>query len=345
MPSAKDHVSPAARAALPFIVGAYASQPQDAAGQAEYYDLLAATGWVDGLEVPFPGQLRDPATRYHLGELMAGRFTHSVLTPIPGTMMSVWDDPTFGLASPHPSGRARAVEFLREAHDAVASLHADHGPVFRWVALHSAPTNTCDPEAFATSVAEIAAWDWGGVELVIEHCDETTATTDAAGISPDRVRRTHTPEKGFLLLGDEIAIAQEYGVGVSLNWGRSAVGSRGATVPAEHVAQAAAAGVLRGVLFSGASPEATTYGSAWLDGHLPATTDEPASIMSEQLIDAAASRAVGADYLGAKCCVPADAPLARRVEMLSHIHRAAIGAPGAGACAAGVGAADGAAES
>ncbi|APT83919.1 DUF4862 family protein [Corynebacterium aquilae] len=316
------------RRELPFVVGAYASQPQDPQGQATYFDLLADTGWVQGLEVPFPGQLRDEDSRDFLGGLMSGRFNRSVLTPIPGTMVSMWEDPSFGLASPDEKGRARAVEFLREVHHVLQQMHARYGHLFDYVALHSAPKNTCTPEAFAASIEEISGWDWGATQLVIEHCDEKTSTTDAEGLSPDGVVRTHEPEKGFLLLEDEIALARQFGLRVSLNWGRSAVGSRGAVVPNQHIAQAADAGVLAGVLFSGASPEETAYGPEWIDGHLPAATDEPASLMTEALIDEGAKLAVGACYLGAKCCVPKDATLEERVEMLSHIHRAAIAKPG-----------------
>ena len=312
------------RQELPFVVGAYASQPQDEAGQVEYYDMLAGSGWVDGLEVPFPGQLADTGIAAVLGKAMGGRFRHSVLTPIPGTMVNVWKDPLFGLASPDADGRARAVSFLRGVRDAAEDFQARFGETFRWVAVHSAPTNVCEPEAFAESLGEITGWDWGGAELVIEHCDEAVV-----GICRDGVVRTHTPEKGFLLLCDEITVARELGVGVSLNWGRSAVGSRGDVVPGEHVVQAAEAGVLRGVMFSGASPQETVYGGPWADGHLPSATDEPLSLMTEAIIDECAARAVGAGYLGAKCCVPEGASLPRRLEMLEHIHRAAVGMPAA----------------
>lgn len=288
-----------------FVVGAYASQPSDDAGQREYYDVLANTGWVDGLEVPYPGQFDRPE---FLGELLAERFTHSVLTAIPGTMVNVWDDPTFGLASPDDAGRTKALKFTEDLHKALTGIHQNFGHVFDWVALHSAPTQTCNPDAFVRSLKEIKQWDWGTTKITIEHCDERSTS--------------HTPEKGFLLLEEELEIAKELGINVSLNWGRSAVGSRGDVAPNEHIKQAAASGLLAGVLFSGASSEETIYGPVWIDGHLPLSTDEPASLMTPEQVLTGAKAAGDVTYLGAKCCVPKEASIEKRLSMIENIYRA-----------------------
>ncbi|MDO4927785.1 MAG: DUF4862 family protein [Corynebacterium sp.] len=289
-----------------FIVGAYASQPDNDAGQRAYYDALAATGWVDGLEVPYPGQFDRPE---FLGELLADRFTSSVLTAIPGTMVNVWDAPSFGLGSPDEAGRSAALEFTQELYQDVQRVHEIAGhSVFSWVALHSAPTQHSTPEAFARSLSEVLSWDWGSTSLTIEHCDERSTN--------------HTPEKGFLPLEEELAVARELGIGVSLNWGRSAVGSRGDVAPLAHVEQAAKAGKLVGVIFSGASPQETIYGPEWIDGHLPLSTDEPASLMTPNHVSQAAAAAASVAYLGAKCCVPPEASLERRVRMIRNIYQA-----------------------
>lgn len=288
-----------------FVVGAYASQPGDDAGQRAYYDALAATGWVDGLEVPFPGQFDRPE---FLAELLTQRFTHSVLTAIPGTMVNVWENPNFGLGSPDETGRQLALSFTRRAYEAVQQVHESAGHVFDWVALHSAPTQLSTPDAFTRSLEEISGWDWGATGITIEHCDERS--------------EEHEPEKGFLLLQEELEIAAALGVHVSLNWGRSAVGSRGATAPVEHIRQAAASGRLAGVIFSGASPHPTQYGPAWIDGHLPLQTDEPASLMTAEQVHAGTRAAGTVAYLGAKCCVPAAATIAQRVTMISNIYQA-----------------------
>ncbi|APT84972.1 DUF4862 family protein [Corynebacterium aquilae] len=302
---------------VPFVVGAYASQPQDDDGQRQYYDLLAQSGWVAGLEVPFPGQMRDSASRDFLGSLMQDRFVHSVVTAIPGTMVNVWDDPTFGLASPDQTGREKAMDFVRELNAAVLDMEGKFGHLFDAVALHSAPTNLCEPEFFEESLREIQSWNWNEAHIVIEHCDEKVLDGDPNG-------RDHQPEKGFLFLEDEVAIAKKLGLKVSLNWGRSAVGSRGDVAPNEHIRYVADSGVLAGVLFSGASPEETIYGPVWIDGHLPLSTDESASLMTPQQVIEGASLAHGAAYLGAKCCVPKDADLSQRLLMLHNIYDAAV---------------------
>ncbi|AZA13441.1 DUF4862 family protein [Corynebacterium choanae] len=294
-----------------FVVGAYAAQPADLPGQTEFYAALADTGWVDGLEVPFPGQLLEQPDI--LTPLLKDRFTHSVLTAIPGTMVSVWDNPNFGLGSPDADGRKAALDFTAKIRNRIEQMHTSAGHVFDWVALHSAPTSIAVPAIFRDSLAEVASWDWGDTKIVIEHCDERSTT--------------HTPEKGFLLLEEELAVANELGLHVSLNWGRSAVGSRGDVAPAEHARIAAESGLLAGMLFSGASPEETIYGPVWIDGHLPLSTDEPASLMTPDKVaeSVAALGDVELAYLGAKCCVPKDASIEQRIAMIGNIHQAVCG--------------------
>ena len=82
--------------------------------------------------------------------------------------------------------------------------------------------------------------------------------------------------------------------------------------------------MLDGIVFSGADPEETQYGYAWIDGHLPAQADEPSSLMDAEQIGRCALAAIegGAEYLGAKVCVPKDASLAKRLAMLEGIYRA-----------------------
>ncbi|GGG76784.1 DUF4862 family protein [Corynebacterium pelargi] len=286
-----------------FVVGAYASQPPELDAQRRYYDLLAETGWVDGLEVPYPGQMHEG----FLGSLLEGRFQHSVLTAIPGTMVNVWDDPDFGLGSPTAAGRAKAMEFCAQLRNSLEAMHREHGHIFDWVALHSAPSNRSTAEDFQASLKELLTWDWCGAKIVIEHCDERSDE--------------HEAEKGFLLLEEELAIAQELGLHCSLNWGRSAVGSRGDIRPQQHVNQAKASGVLAGVIFSGASPQTTQYGPAWIDGHLPLSLDEPASLMTPEQVAQSCALAGDVDYLGAKCCAPKDASLEQRLAMIERIYR------------------------
>ena len=167
-----------------------------------------------------------------------------------------------------------------------------------------------DAEAFKRSLEEVVGWDWSGATLVVEHCDKYV---------PEQ-----KPEKGFLSLGDEIDVVAEVGIGIHLNWGRSAVEGRDAETTYQHVREAGERGVLDGVVFSGAGPEETQYGYAWIDGHLPARADEPTSLMDAEQIGRCAQAALagGAEYLGAKVCVPKDASLAKRLAMLEGIYRA-----------------------
>ena len=41
---------------IPFIIGAYASHPASEL-QEDYYKLLAQQPWINGLEMPYPGQI------------------------------------------------------------------------------------------------------------------------------------------------------------------------------------------------------------------------------------------------------------------------------------------------
>ncbi|NHB84980.1 DUF4862 family protein [Tessaracoccus sp. HDW20] len=131
------------------IVGAYAvlGGLEDAR---PVVDALAASPLVEGLEVPFRGGVVDvppgaPATwRY-------------VVTLIPETMQRVGADPTFGLATPDPAGRAEALDYLRRVHAAVTGSGLD----VIAVELHSAPTRTASLAHFTESLTEIAGWDWG----------------------------------------------------------------------------------------------------------------------------------------------------------------------------------------
>ena len=55
-----------------FVVGAYASLPQGREAQETYYDLLGEQPWIEGTELPFPGDLADTADRIWLFEKERG---------------------------------------------------------------------------------------------------------------------------------------------------------------------------------------------------------------------------------------------------------------------------------
>ncbi|SPT52976.1 Uncharacterised protein [Actinomyces bovis] len=311
------------------LIGAYASLPADQAEQEEYYRLLAQIPGVRGLEIPYVHGLGDLPW---LAAQLAPHWDRNIVTGVGGTMVRVWDTGTFGLASTSAEGRTAALAFTRELRDAVEALREACGrDVVAGVEIHSAPSGEhgvahC-PEAFGESLAEIVDYDWGGAPLLVEHCD--------AFVAPDR------GEKRLMSLDDELAVLAELGrpeIRMTLNWGRSALEARDAAVAAQHVRQVRAAGLLEGVMFSGAGPADTQYAKAWMDGHLPLDVDEPGSAMGAAQVrectvaalateaavlsaagsPAALAQAAPAAYIGAKCQVP-DVDLATRLRFVRNI--------------------------
>lgn len=296
-----------------FIVGAYASLPQGRPSQELYYMLLGEQSWVRGTELPFPGDLANEDDRHWLAEHLPAHWHTNSVTAIPGTMRRMNEDPWFGLASPQEAGRRDAIGFFEDLRRAVADVARVRGAQdIAYIELHSAPRRVADAERMEESLRLLASWDWSGARLVIEHCD--------------RYIDGQEPEKGFLRLDDEIALCKELGIGLTVNWGRSAVEGRSARTALEHVRRCADADALTGLMFSGAGPEETIYGYPWIDGHLPMNPDEPTSLMDADAIaecmHAANTQKRPIAYVGAKVCVPRDATLDERVRYLSHIHEA-----------------------
>ncbi|MCH9275476.1 DUF4862 family protein [Bifidobacterium amazonense] len=303
----------------PFIVGAYASLPQGREAQEDYYNLLGGQPWIAGTELPFPGNLAESVDLAWLAGALPVHWHGNTVTVIPGTMQHVWKDPGFGLASPDENGRKAALDFMATVCRALAEFtHRRGAQDVRFVEIHSAPTAKADHDAMAASLEEMSWWDWSGADLVIEHCD--------------RYIEGQKPEKGFLPIEDEIDLCLQAGVGLTVNWGRSVVEGRDAATAVDHVGKAARAGVLKGLMFSGAGPEETQYGYGWIDGHLPMSPDEPTSLMDAAAIaDAvrvAREQESPLDYLGAKVCVPKDATIEERLGYLARIHDAVAAAAG-----------------
>lgn len=294
---------------IPTIVGAYAAMPRTMTNREDFYRELGETGWVDGIEIPYrDGVDADPRW---LADQLRGRFTQCVVTAIPGTMGHLANDPHFGLASSDEEGRQRAMTWIAGLVDDVRSLHEMVGhPVVRFVELHSAPSNHAEPTALKASLAELSSL-FADSELtpVIEHCDAS------GGVGPG--------EKEFLSLDDEITALSGTGVRVTVNWGRSVVESHDPDLPARQVDRLADAGLLGGVMVSGAGPEVTQYGPAWGDAHLPLRDDEPTSLLTTDLIDSFMTAARGVQsYQGIKVQTPADATVEQRLAMITSIHDA-----------------------
>ncbi|MFJ2960153.1 DUF4862 family protein [Streptomyces sp. NPDC087270] len=293
------------------LVGAYAALPSLPADQERFYDGLAGRGIADGLEIPFRDGL-GVDIRW-LAAQMRGRFTRSVITLIPGTMVRVGATGVFGLASKDEAGRSAALDFLREARVVAEELNQLTGEQsVSALHIHTAPSKTAAREMFARSLDEIAAGApaegaWS-TRLVLEHCD--AYAPDVPG------------EKRFLPLEDEIPVAREAGIGVTVNWGRSAIEAQDPGRPLAQVERLAAEGLLEGVMFSGAGPAGNGYGGAWADAHLPLTEDEPTSLMDADEVRRCLRAAEGAySYAGAKIQVPGGATVDERLAMVGRVMR------------------------
>ena len=221
------------------------------------------------MEHPFTGPLHQWDERWFLDSVGPG--WSFLFTCIPGTMERMAREPRFGLASDDEGGRRAAVAFIGEARAQAARLNdALRRRAVSGVALHSAPRRgapgvSSSPTALRRSLEEIASWDWSGAELLLEHCDAWVSA--------------HPPDKGFLGLDDELAACAGLPVRALINWGRSAIETRGAAGPLEHLARCR--GRLGGLIFSGTTPD-------WKDLHAPfapcapGEPGEPGSLMTAE---------------------------------------------------------------
>ncbi|MBX7444365.1 MULTISPECIES: DUF4862 family protein [unclassified Arthrobacter] len=237
---------------MSLIIGAYAAQPSELREQ--FYEGLGALPSIRGLELPFGP--------YGGGGWPAGapRGWSAVVTSIPGTMQRLGGSPTFGLASPDAAGRREALDFVAGIHAYVRSLEGE-GHAVEAVELHSAPYPGASAPMFRESLKEVLDWDWGSTRVLVEHCDAP--------------RSDSRPEKGFLAFAEEVDVLHSLQLdaavpaGLVVNWARSVIETRNPGTAAEHIAQARAAGVLAGVMFSGCSSVETEFGYPWIDAHLP----------------------------------------------------------------------------
>ncbi|SEE17754.1 DUF4862 family protein [Ruania alba] len=298
------------------FVGAYASSPTarswDPQLERAYLDRIAEIPGVRGLEVPWITSLHPHEENWYAEHLPAG--WEMVITQIGGVMHRLTDDPDYGLASADRGGRARAVADVATIRDDVARLHDALGrQVVTGVELHSAPASTAargTTAALAESLRDIAAWDWGGAEPLIEHCDERS--------------RGRPTAKGFLSVAEELqAIADAAtGTGMMVNWGRSAIELGDPDLVPEQVRSIREAGVLAGVVFSGVAAVATDYGAPWADAHPSFAPDRTGTGAGGSLLtDARATTTLTAAgphvWCGLKVgCRPQGAPLEHRVALI-----------------------------
>ncbi|KQY42872.1 DUF4862 family protein [Cellulomonas sp. Root137] len=294
----------------PFL-GAYAlvAGMPPTAGR-ETFRLLADLP-IAGLELPLAAASA-PATWWDEHVLPSWDL---VVTAIPTVMQRLGEDPRYGLASTDEGGRRAALDDVAEAARLAQQLAQQAGRVrVRAVQVNSAPTTLASPDALARSIEQIAAFDLAGALVTIEHCDAAEST--------------RVPQKGFLSLEHELAVLAGGPARLTVNWGRSAIDGRSASTPAEHVRAAVDAGLLGGVMFSGATDQVTAWGRPWDDTHIPPAGDDPAlaassaSLLDRAQVDATLAATTGtARYIGVKVTTHPDAT---RPEQRVAVARAAL---------------------
>ncbi|WP_460533231.1 DUF4862 family protein [Humibacter ginsengiterrae] len=299
-----------------YVVGAYVASPAlvewDPHREDDYMTALADDTRIGALELPWTGTLHPHDESWLLSHWP--KELHAVLTDIPWTAQRLTADPASGLASADDQGRARAIRAALRLRDAARRLSDAVGArAVCAVELHSAPrTGRRSVDALARSLEQLSACDWDGAQLVVEHCD---------ALVPE-----HAPEKGFLSLDDELASVRlaQVDVGLSLNWGRTAIELRDADGVAGEVRRVAESGLLRGLMISGASDRDGAFGAAWVDAHHPFLrsqrhpSGDPVSLLTEERVAACFSVAGRLDWRGLKVGWPPRVPgtVQQRVDMI-----------------------------
>ncbi|MDQ4213107.1 DUF4862 family protein [Microbacterium sp. ASV81] len=311
---------------MSLIVGAYAASAAHArwnpAAEQEFFEGLETLPDVRGLELPWIGSAH-PHDDDWLYSHFPRRFD-AVLTSVPGVMVRLRDEPRFGLASTDHGGRAAAVREALAMRDAVHRLNDACGrAAVIGIELVSAPTAgpsaIGSADALRSSLLELVeAGGWDEALLLIEHCDAAVAD--------------HPAEKGFLSVEDELTALADLpmSVGMSVNWGRSAIELRDPDSVAAQIARVAASDRLCSLMLSGTSAEVTAFGSDWADAHHPfapiaGSSDakafplgEPTSLLTLDRLRAALTAAGPTRWKGFKFgWADSVAPVARRIDMIS----------------------------
>ena len=147
----------------------------------------------------------------------------------------------------------------------------------------------------------------------MEHCDAE------GGVGPS--------EKAFLPLGQEIAACRDTAALITVNWGRSVIETHDPATPESHVRELVEAGVLGGVMISGAGPEKTQWAWAWADAHLPLAEHEPTSWLTPERVAATMRAADGAQvYEGLKINTPASASLEDKLAWVGRVRETMLSA-------------------
>lgn len=311
---------------MKYIIGAYATAPSgnawDKNKESDYYQQLKDIKSIQGLEHPFTGQLHTHDDDWFLANIDPQ--WQFVFTSIPGVMGNLGKNPHFGIASNNEEGRLAAIAFYQQAQQAIIKLNTHlNRQAVPFIKIHTAPTITADTQssvqALQTSLETMQSWDWQGAKLVIEHCDAYV--------------EGQAPQKGFMLLEDEITAIQNVNskhnadIGISINWGRSAIETRSVEGPIHHIKQAYDCGLLKGIIFSGASGIEGPYGQ-WRDTHMPheQAIDVPSYAKGSALTINEIKRSLDQcqyeklDFLGGKIAIrPNEASVDERVSYITSL--------------------------
>ncbi|MBO1752468.1 DUF4862 family protein [Actinotalea sp. BY-33] len=240
--------------------------PGDPAEEAELYAAVRDLP-IAGLEAPLLPEdhgLLSPAWR----ERNLDPAWDLLVTCIPTVMHRLGDGDRYGLASTDHAAREAALADVARARDLARTLAEEQGrPVVTGIQVHSAPgPGRGSLDSLRRSLTTLAGWDLAGARLLLEHCDARVEGQDAA--------------KGFLTLDEEIATLEALGpdarIGLSINWGRSAIEGRSAQTPVDHARAARDARLLGALVLSGAADTETAWGPAWSDAHIPPRGPHPA---------------------------------------------------------------------
>lgn len=288
----------------PFYVGMYATSPTlfkwNEALERDYVNSIKEfLPNISGLELPFWGngihQYSDDFLKSHYKKEW-----DYVMACVPGNMNELSKDPHFGLASDNNEGRAKAIQFYKKANEAVLSLnHWSEKKSVKNVQIVTSPSTphpevSSSKESLLKSLNELLSWDWNGSKLTIEHCDHADKEGNFI--------------KGFLSIEDEISAIEQINnpqLGITINWGRSALEGKSSAHAISHLKLATKKEVLKGMMFSGTCLNSSQYGS-FQDNHAPVKNDhqysEATSLLDEnQMIESFKSIDLNSlDYLGMK---------------------------------------------
>lgn len=239
------------------------------------YEELAQKVTVDACEVPL-GDLtqNNPAVgKYGVDGLPAflGDSLDVVVTCIPTVMGRISQDPTYGLASTDQAGRSAAIADVCQALEIAERTAQSSGrPRIFAIQIHSAPRpDFHSPDAFAQSLDQLLQEADDSVLLTLEHSDATRPNQHVA--------------KGFLELSQEIEAIQKFDadrLGITINWGRSMIEGHNVQYVNDHISQVREAGLLKGLMFSGATHRSGPWGPAWQDGHMAPRGEHPLLVFS-----------------------------------------------------------------